>query len=189
MGRTHMIGGAAAWAGLCAATGTTAVGLVAGGMLAAGAAAPWCDLDNLGAWSRRTRRGVRRTRRGVQVRLVRWRRHPVKSRLSWLVCRLGSHREGPCHSVLVTAALGGALAAAGAVSGLWPWWLGAAVGAGLVSHVGLDLLNERPVRVFWPFGRLWYGLGIDVGKAGETWLVRPACFAAAAGLFWLAVHR
>lgn len=188
---THVAGGCAGWLGVSLLVHPSALAILAGTVLA-GAVAPLNDIDNLGAWSRRKKRGIFKARRRGKtyrrVQLVRWRRHPVKSRLSWLITLLGKHREGPCHSLLIVVPFGLAFLLPVLWLTWWPLWLGPAVAVGLASHVGLDLLNERPVKVFWPFPLLVYGLGLRVGKVGETRLIRPLCMAAVPVLFWLTIR-
>ena len=188
---THSVFAAACWAGGCAITHPGPAILTAGALTAA-TVAPWPDIDNLGAWSRRKRRRITvRQRRGhtipaVKVRVIRWRKHPVKSRVSRLVCLFGDHREGPCHSLLILAATAALFAAPMLWLPWWPPWLPAATATGLCSHPILDLMNRRPVRIFWPLGRLWYGLGIRVGGPGEA-ITALTLTTALIPLAWLAL--
>jgi hypothetical protein len=181
---THIAGGAAAWLGPCAVI-HPAPATIAGGAVIAGVCAPWCDIDNLGAWAKRTKRGLRRRRRAGktiwQLNLIRWRAHPIRGRLSALIALAGPHRQGPCHSLLTALCAGAGLAWAPALwwAG-WPAWAGAALAAGLCSHILLDLANEKPVRALWPLRLELYGLGIPVGKRAEVLLIRPAVTFAAA---------
>jgi membrane-bound metal-dependent hydrolase YbcI (DUF457 family) len=166
MRATHVIGGCAAWLAVCAAASPPAVVTLAG-TVAAGVAAPLCDIDNVGAWASR-RRGSRR------------RAHPWKYRAARVIAHWGAHRRGPCHSFIVTACAAVLLAAPVLLAGWWPWAIAAAMGTGWWSHIALDLANAQPVRAFWPFGPLIYGLGFRVGRRGELWLIRPAAAAAVA---------
>jgi len=98
---------------------------------------------------------------------------------------LGEHREGPCHSLLVAACLGAGVALLHGVWGWWPVWAGLALGAGLCSHVLIDMLNRTGVAAFWPWPFL-LGLHLfEVGGPVEVWVIRPVCFLAAGALAWV----
>ena len=187
---THMAGGAAGWLGLAAVIHPAPVALL-GGVIAAAVAAPECDLDNVGAWQRRKKRGIRVTgkpgHRRLRIQVIRWRSHPVRSRLSRLLGMFGQHRQGPAHSLFTPAAFAVASLAAAAVTGWWPWWIGVAVAVGLATHILLDVLTKRPVRIWWPRqGNYRLGL-MKVGGTGEA-LVLLALVLAVAGLGWLTIR-
>lgn len=191
---THVLGGATAWLGVCALATPGPLPLLAGTAVAA-LAAPWCDIDNLGAWRRRRKRGIYRTtrrRRGhrprsrYRLQLIRWRKHPIRSRVAWLVSLLGEHRQGPCHSLLCLPLPGLAALIPILWIAAWPLWIPLAVMAGLASHILLDLANKKPVRLLWPLPLEVYGLGVLVGGATERWLVRPVLLISSVYLFILA---
>jgi membrane-bound metal-dependent hydrolase YbcI (DUF457 family) len=176
-GLTHSAFGAACWLGgaYLARAGHVAE---AAGAVAAAVAAPWCDIDNVGAWGSR--------RKGALG--VRWRKHPVRYRVALAVSVFGKHRQGPAHSLLVAPLLGVLAALPHARWAWWPLWAGAAISTGLASHILLDLANKRPVRLLWPWDLEAGGLGVPVGGAAELLLVRPLLLAALIGEGWLAFH-
>jgi hypothetical protein len=178
------------WSGAALVLGAPAPVAVGGATLAA-VAAPQCDLDNLGAWSRVTK-SPKRKEKPVRWALskvgVATHRHPVRYRIALILTAFAPHRQGPAHSVITAAVAGVLLTLPMLAWPVWPWWTGAAAATGLISHIVLDLANEDPVRVFYPFGPLVYGLGIKVGKAWEILVIRPGCYAAALGLLWLTLH-
>ena len=167
---THIAGGTVAWSltvHAAAALGASMTGVfIAGGMAVAGFAAPWNDLDNLGAWSRRKRLGRTWPAKTIVIRA-----HPFKRWASWIVTRWGSHRKSPTHSLLGCAGFALCAAAPAAWWPGWPVWLPLPVLAGLWSHLALDLLTERPLRLFWPHSALVHGLPrplrCKVGGKGE----------------------
>ncbi len=169
-GTTHSAGGALAALGVCLLAQPPAV-FVAGMTVTAIVAAPWPDIDNLGTWSRRVKLG-----RGPVARHITVRRHPLKRVASWVVTRWGSHRKSPTHSLLGGLIAAGAWAAPVAFWPGFPLWVAAGVLAGWWSHLALDLVNERPIRLFWPLPELVHGLPAwarcKVGGKGEVaWLV------------------
>jgi LexA-binding, inner membrane-associated putative hydrolase len=183
--RTHCWAAAAATLMAGALVGAPVLA-VAGGTAAAVIVAPWCDIDNRGSWARRKRRqlSLRRTGRGknrrwrLKMQVIRWRKHPLKSRLSWLVSLFGPHRRGPTHSLLILIPAGLACSIPVVFIPWWPVWLGPAVAIGLASHPLLDLCNVKPVQLLWPLPHLYRGLGLAVGGPGETfirWLAYGAC--------------
>jgi hypothetical protein len=166
-GETHTAFAADSWLAFTLAWPHPSALAIVGGAALAGAAAPWCDLDLPAAWG-----GARRySRRRAPVRSFlsryglypRFRAHPVKYRVSQAVALAGHrHRDGAAHSLVVAAALGLAGAAALLLSPApWSylWWAAPALALGLASHPVLDLGNTYPVRLFWPFGPLFLGLG------------------------------
>lgn len=169
-GRTHSLGGALAALSTCLLIRPAPV-IVAGMTVTAFVAAPWPDLDNLGTWSRRVKLG-----RGPVARHIIIRKHPFKRAASWIVTRWGSHRRGPAHSLAGGVIAAGAWAAPAAILTWWPLWLPAGVLIGWWSHLFLDLLNDRPVALFWPHPALVHGLPPSlrcrVGGKGEiAWTV------------------
>lgn len=167
---THQLGGVTAWAGLCAVA-RPAAAVVIGGCLIAGVTAPLPDSDNLGTWARRRRK--RKRRRGqfrVQV-LPNRKAHPARWLLARFLTEFGTHRRGPCHSLT-----GGVMFAAlwclpAAWNPVWPLWTALAALTGWWSHLALDLANEDPVMLLWPWPRLFHGLPgwlrCRVGGPGE----------------------
>lgn len=154
-GPTHSLGAVAGWLAGSALLHPTPAAIVLGSV-AAGLAAPWPDIDNLGAWRRSG--------------------HPVKRRVSWAVSLLGSHRRGPTHSLIGGLTVAACLTVPLAWWPAWPLWLPLAVLTGWWSHLLLDLANKRPLRLFWPSCRLVYGLPgwlrCRVGGFGEgAWSV------------------
>ena len=161
-----------------------------GGALLAAAAAPQCDLDNLGCWSKpgKPKRKDKPVRWALSKVGFATHRHPVKYRIALILAEFGPHRRGPAHSVITALVLGVLLSLPMLAWHPWPWWIGPAVACGLISHIVLDLMNEEPVKVAWPFGPLVYGLGIKVGGAAEILGIRLLSYAATLGLLWLTLH-
>jgi inner membrane protein len=161
LGRTHLLGGAAA--GLLLAWALHLHGAVAAhAALPAALAGPLPDVDHPGSLYGRLvpLPGMVRTRSGLEP----WGR----------VCR-GTpfgvlwHR-GPTHSFAAAGAAGILGVAAGLVSG-WGPLVGLGALAGCLSHLALDALNVEGQELLWP----WSGRRIrppsprwPVGSAGEA---------------------
>lgn len=176
MGHTHMLGGAAAWLGLCCAWPQTAGIIVSGAAIATGAAlAP--DIDH--------ERSIARSSLG-----------PITHGLSWLVRTLGGGQRRVTHCLLGTIAVTVGLLLTG-----WPRWVAAAILAGWVSHLLLDACTEQGIPLLWPDLRRW-GLPRDLaittggrrGRGGrrprwplERVLWVPALVAACAVAGWYVV--
>ncbi len=179
---THSLGGLTAALGICLLIrpGGAATAIMAG---AAFAAAPWPDLDNLGTWSARRKLG-----RGFLAKRIIVRRHPAKRAASWIVCRFGSHRRGPLHSLAGGVIAAGAWAVPAAFLPWWPLAWPAGVLIGWWSHLALDLANQQPIALFWPRPGLVHGLPswlrCRVGGPGEVvW-----CVGLLAGLVECVLH-
>lgn len=105
----------------------------------------------------------------------------------------GAHRFAASVGALM---LGGlfAVAALAGLDGLGGWWIGLAVGFGLLAHIGGDAMTHWGVPLFWPApirGCRWRCVGTPrwmrfrAGSRVERWLVTPAFVLAGAGAVWL----
>jgi len=105
----------------------------------------------------------------------------------------GAHRFAAAIGALM---LGGmfAVAALAGLDGLGGWWIGLAVGFGLLAHIGGDAMTHWGVPLCWPLpirGCRWRCVGTPrwmrfrAGSRIERWLVTPLFAVAALGSVWL----
>ncbi len=163
MGETHMLGGVAAWAGICALAQPTPGVVVAGaGLAVAGGLAP--DIDHRRADAAQIARGAgwAAVAAGGLLALAAtsvspWHRYwpaivaagLLVASLPWVTRpRCGGHFRGPVHSMWGLAAAI-ALALGPAAFGLWPGWAGVAVIAGWCSHLVLDAMTKEGIPLAW----------------------------------------
>jgi membrane-bound metal-dependent hydrolase YbcI (DUF457 family) len=168
MGTTHVLSGLATGLALAAITHPNlAVAATGSAVAAASALAP--DLDHPRS----------RASRSFGV-------------ISWVLRRLpGGRHRWALHSALAVATAAALTAIPVAVLG-GSWWLPAYAALGYATHIGYDLMTDRPVRLWWPSPRPVWGLPrwarIRTGGPAERWLIRPATFGIAFTAAVLILH-